>query len=159
MEGQTFLLTLVRFYFFYHRIPMNTDLNQILIDHNLKQTRQRVVVLNEIIGKDAAVSQPELEKKLGKEIDRVTLYRILNVYEEKGILHKIIDANGTFNYAVCTGKCTTNHHVDEHLHFNCNRCKKIYCLNVRIPKIDVPSGFTADSMNLIAYGICDKCSK
>ncbi|MBC7418273.1 MAG: transcriptional repressor [Pedobacter sp.] len=137
---------------------MKRDSNKILADNNLKQTRQRLMVLDEIIGRDWALSQPDLEKKLGNEIDRVTLYRILNVYEEKGILHKVIDSNGTTNYAICSTECTTNQHHDEHLHFNCINCKKLYCLNVEIPQINVPKNFKADSFSLISYGTCEKCN-
>lgn len=131
----------------------------ILRENQLKNTRQRVRVLEEIAADKAAISQPDLEKKLGKEIDRVTLYRILNTYEDKGILHRIIDFNGTANYAICSSACTAHHHHDEHLHFNCTNCHKIYCLETKVPPINVPEGFTANTISLIAYGICDKCGK
>ena len=58
---------------------MNINPVDILKEHSLKHTKQRVRVLEEIALDTVAISQPELEKKLGKEIDRVTLYRILNV--------------------------------------------------------------------------------
>jgi Fur family ferric uptake transcriptional regulator len=131
----------------------------ILREHDLKHTKQRVRVLEEIAMDSVAVSQPELEKKLGKEIDRVTLYRILSVYEDKGILHKIIDMNGTANYAVCNNACTEHHHHDEHVHFNCTNCLKIYCLEVNVPRVKMPEGFIANTVNSIAYGICKKCNK
>lgn len=130
----------------------------ILKAHALKHTRQRVRVLEEMALDCAAISQPELEKKLGKEIDRVTLYRILNIYEDKGILHRIMDLNGTANYAVCSAACSSACHHDEHLHFNCTRCLKIYCLETPLPGIAVPAGFTAASLQTIAYGICNKCN-
>jgi len=137
---------------------MKIDPIHVLKDHDLKHTKQRVRVLEEIAMDSVAISQPELEKKLGKEIDRVTLYRILNAYEEKGILHKIMDMNGTTNYAICSPSCSVDHHHDEHVHFNCTNCLKIYCLDVMIPKIKMPEGFTASTVNTTAYGICEKCS-
>lgn len=131
----------------------------ILKEHDLKHTKQRVRVLEEIALDQVAISQPELEKKLGKEIDRVTLYRILNIYEDKGILHRIMDMNGTANYAICSSSCSEHHHHDEHLHFNCTNCLKIYCLEVNIPKVNMPDGFTATTFNTTAYGICKKCNQ
>lgn len=130
----------------------------ILKEHRLKHTKQRVRVLEEIGAETAAVSQPELEKKLGKEIDRVTLYRILNAYEEKGILHRVMDMNGTANFAICRSSCSEGHHHDEHLHFNCTQCLKLFCLDVSVPKIKTPKGFETNSLNLTAYGVCDKCN-
>lgn len=136
-----------------------TDPVEVLKQHQLKHTKQRVRVLEEIAADSAAISQPELEKKLGKEIDRVTLYRILNTYEDKGIVHRIIDLHGTANYAICSAACTAHHHHDEHVHFNCTNCSKIYCLEVKVPPIDIPKGFQTKALNLIAYGICEKCSE
>lgn len=130
----------------------------ILKEHDLKHTKQRVRVLEEIALDKSAVSQPELEKKLGKEIDRVTLYRILNTYEDKGILHRIMDMNGTANYAICSGSCSEHHHHDEHVHFNCTNCLKIYCLEVTIPRVKMPVGFKANAVSATAYGICENCS-
>ena len=138
---------------------MKIDPINILKEHSLKHTRQRVRVLEEIAMDTVAISQPELEKKLGKEIDRVTLYRILNIYEDKGILHRIMDLNGTANYAICSASCSEEHHHDEHVHFNCTSCTKIYCLDVIVPQITMPGGFTATTVNSTAYGICEKCSK
>lgn len=137
-----------------HKIdPVN-----LLKEHSLKHTKQRVRVLEEIALDAVAISQPELEKKLGKEIDRVTLYRILNIYEDKGILHRIMDRNGTANYAICSSSCSEKHHYDEHVHFNCTQCSKIYCLEIAIPKIKMPDGFKAANLNTTAYGVCEKCS-
>lgn len=131
----------------------------ILKEHSLKHTRQRVRVLEEIALDTVAISQPELEKKLGKEIDRVTLYRILNIYEDKGILHRIMDMNGTANYAICSSLCSEEHHHDEHVHFNCTSCSKIYCLEVTVPGLVMPNGFAAKVIQTTAYGICDKCNQ
>jgi Fur family ferric uptake transcriptional regulator len=137
---------------------MKIDPVSILKDHDLKHTKQRVRVLEEIALDTVAISQPDLEKKLGKEIDRVTLYRILNTYQEKGILHRIMDMNGTANYAICSSSCSEDHHHDEHVHFNCTKCFKIYCLEVEVPRIKMPKGFLAKTVSSTAYGICEKCN-
>ena len=139
---------------------MKIDPIHILKDHDLKHTKQRVRVLEEIAMDSVAISQPELEKKLGKEIDRVTLYRILNAYEDKGILHRIMDMNGTANYAICSSACSEDHHHDEHVHFNCNNCLRVYCLDeVKIPALKIEKGFKIDDMNLVVSGICKECNK
>jgi Fur family ferric uptake transcriptional regulator len=131
---------------------------EILKEHDLKHTRQRVRVLEEIVMNNTAISQPDLEKKIGAEIDRVTLYRILNTYEDKGILHRIIDINGTANYAICSSSCSAENHHDEHVHFNCTKCSKIYCLNATVPNVQMPKGFLASTINSIVYGICNVCN-
>lgn len=131
---------------------------QLLRQHRLKITVPRLSVLSIVLEKETATSQPELEKMLGDTIDRVTLYRVLNIFEEKGILHKILDLNGTATYAVCSEYCPQHPHQEEHVHFTCSKCNSIYCLNdVQIPEIDIPKGFKIETVGISAVGICDKC--
>lgn len=131
----------------------------ILKRHKLKVTQPRLQVLDFIDNKGLAVSQPELEKLLGNSVDRVTLYRTLAVFEEKGILHKIFDLNGTATYAICSVECTEHNHVDQHVHFICSNCNDVHCLdNISLPPIQTPSGFKLQNMAVNAIGLCDKCS-
>lgn len=130
----------------------------ILRKHRLKVTLPRLKVLENIFNKDTATSQPELEKSIGKAIDRVTLYRVLNVFEEKGIIHKIFDLHGTATYALCSPQCTTHQHHDEHVHFSCSICNSIYCLQeIKLPEISTPPGFSINQIAISAIGICNKC--
>jgi Fur family ferric uptake transcriptional regulator len=133
---------------------------KLLLKNGLKRTAARLQVLNILSGRDSATSQPFLENLVGKEVDRVTLYRILKAFEEKGIIHKVLDAQGTANYAICSHDCSDQNHHDEHVHFNCDNCHQIFCLDdVQIPFIKLPKGFEATGLNLIATGICDSCNK
>lgn len=135
-------------------------INDLLDKHNLRKTGPRLSVLSVLNSRKAATSQPDLEQILGKEVDRVTLYRILSTFEKNGIIHKILDLNGTSNYALCSPLCTREKHKDEHVHFNCTVCLNIYCLDkVQIPSVSTPKGFKAASKNLIIYGFCDSCNK
>ena len=133
---------------------------KLLKQNALKVTPHRLRVLEEITRKDAAISQPDLEKIVGKEIDRVTLYRILSSFEDKGIVHKIFDLNGTATYAICSADCSADHHHDQHVHFICSVCNSVFCLEeISLPKIPVPSNFTLHSIALNAVGLCDSCQK
>ncbi|MBD1386492.1 transcriptional repressor [Mucilaginibacter rigui] len=141
------------------QVKNNYQFEDMLQKHNLKKTAPRLRVLSMMYSKNTATSQPDLESVMN-DIDRVTLYRILNVFEEKGIIHKVFDLNGTANYAVCHSDCQENHHHDEHLHFNCTVCKNVYCLNeLNMPRLTLPAGFEAQGFTLYASGLCPKCSK
>lgn len=132
---------------------------QLLHANQLKITQPRLRVLEIISEKISAISQPELEKIVGKDIDRVTLYRILGSFEEKGILHKVFDLNGTATYAICSTKCTADHHHDQHIHFICSVCNSVYCLNeISVPKINLPHNFSLHSIAINAVGLCDHCN-
>ena len=132
----------------------------LLIKNGLKRTGPRLQVLDILSHRDSATSQPYLEQVIGKDIDRVTLYRVLKAFEEKGIIHKVLDNQGTANYAVCSGSCTEHAHHDEHVHFNCNKCLRVFCLDtVKIPALKTPAGFQVDHLNLIATGLCASCAE
>lgn len=133
---------------------------ELIKSNGLKVTQPRLRVLATISSKSTAITQPELEKVFGNEIDRVTLYRILGSFEEKGILHKVFDLNGTATYAICSTKCTAHHHHDQHVHFICSVCNSVYCLDeISVPKINIPSNFSLHSIAINAVGLCENCQK
>lgn len=137
----------------------NPRFEKLLKKNELKLTKPRLRVLEIIANKKTAISQPDLEKLIGDQVDRVTLYRILGVFEEKGILHKIFDLNGTATYALCSTKCDADHHDDEHVHFICSSCNNIHCLDeVALPAIPIPAGYTRASVGIQVVGLCEECN-
>ncbi len=133
---------------------------ELLDKHQLKKTEPRLKVLSILAKRKVATSQPELEQMLSTDVDRVTLYRILKTFEEKGILHRVLDLNGTANYAMCSSECDEHQHQDQHLHFNCTVCNNVYCLDdLHFPAVKMPKGFKMESISFVATGICNKCSK
>ena len=132
---------------------------QLLKLHGLKKTKARLSILFVLNSRKSATSQPYLEKLIGKDVDSVTLYRALKSFEEKGIIHKVLDVNGTANYAMCDASCNDHEHNDEHVHFNCTVCFNVYCMDdFKIPEMKMNSGFTAVSANLTIYGTCESCN-
>lgn len=139
---------------------MNEEFTNLLDKHHLKKTSPRISVLSILKSRNVATSQPELEQIIGKEIDRVTLYRTLTTFEEKGIIHKVLDLNGTSNYALSSSSKSNNQLHDEHVHFNCTVCLNVYCLDqLHVPKLSMPQGFSSQNVNVIVYGICYSCNK
>jgi Fur family ferric uptake transcriptional regulator len=140
-------------------MPDNQNHNQLLAKHNLKITVPRLSVLQVLNSRAMATSQPDLEQLLGKQVDRVTLYRTLSTFEDKGIIHKVMGLNGTSNYALCASTCTQQQHHDEHVHFNCTVCFSVYCMDaLKIPQLQIPDGFTSQKIDLMVSGVCDKCN-
>ncbi len=135
---------------------MNTA--QEIKDKGLKVTIARVKVLDTLQPDGLALSHTELEPLLGK-IDRITLYRILNDFEEVGLVHKIIDMDGVTRFALCRHNCSTDHHNDNHIHFNCTACHKMYCMdNLPATAIILPPGFKTTGQSTIIYGVCNTCN-
>ena len=133
-------------------------IEDLLESHGLKKTSPRMDILNVFMKKHMAITHNDIEEALGKDFDRVTIYRTLNAFEEKGLVHKIMPSSGEAKYALCSSDCQDGEHHDTHAHFNCNNCGSIYCLNeVQIPVIKLPKGFQFTSYTFIAEGTCNKC--
>jgi len=141
-------------------VSQTEEFSKLLDKHQLKKTVPRLSVLSILKSRNAAVSQPELEIIFGREIDRVTLYRTLSTFEEKGIIHKILDLKGTANYALCSDLCNNHQHHNEHVHFNCTVCMGVYCLaTLPVPRLDMPAGYSPQNVNFLVYGVCKRCNE
>jgi Fur family transcriptional regulator, ferric uptake regulator len=135
------------------------EILDILKQAGLKATPMRRDILKIISSSSHALDNQEIESQMGN-IDRITLYRTLKSFEEKGIIHKVTDLLGISKYAICDHACLDNHHHDHqaHIHFQCDKCNNTYCVeNVEIPQIKVPNNFTVSGQNIILTGNCDKC--
>ena len=132
------------------------EVANILKNHDLRITNCRQSVLEVFLACSHALSTPELEEKLS-HFDRVTLYRTLHSFTEKGILHIIPDDSGAARYGICFETCSPGEHQHNHVHFKCDDCGNISCLTHHdIPKIQVP-GFLIKDINMILRGTCSSC--
>lgn len=138
---------------------MQENLKQILKNHSLRITDCRLDVMQFFLDEKNALSQGDLENKFS-EYDRVTLYRTLNSFLDSGILHKIPNETGSATYGLCHDTCSPEHHDHNHIHFKCNSCGQIECLDEKqpMPNISLPKGYQAEGVNLIVDGTCANCS-
>lgn len=133
------------------------NINTLLKNNNLRPTECRKEVVGVFVAQQHAVSQPDLEVILN-QFDRVTLYRTLSTFLNKGIIHKVLDDTGLTKYALCAGHCTEHHHADEHVHFKCIKCENTVCIDtVSVPNITLPDGFTYLDSSFLVRGICKLC--
>lgn len=131
---------------------------EILNAHALRHTSSRCDILALFLQKNSALSQPELEREM-ENCDRVTIYRTLATFLEKGILHKVLDDVGAMKYALCSHiHCSEHYHSHNHVHFKCNLCHKTTCLeDLHIPPIKMPQSFLVEEVNLLIQGVCEGC--
>lgn len=134
------------------------DVVPILQQHQLRRTDCREQVLRYLIRTNAAISHSDLEQHFDT-FDRVTLYRTLETFENKGIIHKVVDDSGAAKFAFCEDNChAPRKHADSHVHFQCTQCGKTVCLHkITIPFVKLPEGFYAEESQYLIKGTCDKC--
>jgi len=137
---------------------MNAITEQKLISKKINPTAMRLLVLDVLLNQSSAISLSDIEKNL-EPADRITIYRTIKTFEEKGLVHLIDDGTGSPKYALCLNECDANQHHDLHVHFYCISCKETFCLpNSKIPDILLPDKFTSLEMNLVVKGTCNKCT-
>ena len=133
-------------------------LNDILRRKSLSITDSRKKILSLFLATPDALAHGDIEKKAGEKFDRVTVYRTLQTFVEKGIIHAIPTSDNSVRYALCKD-CAEGHHHDDHVHFVCSNCQKTICLDdVVSPKIDLPAGYVADTVQVVINGICKDCT-
>lgn len=142
-------------------INKKTDHNvsELLRRNNLSSTESRRKILSLFLNHADALGHSDIEKKAGEKFDRVTVYRTLQTFVEKGIIHSIPTSDNSVLYALCKD-CTEGHHHDDHVHFVCSNCGTTICLdNIVSPRIDLPSGYQAENTQVVINGVCQKCGE
>lgn len=133
----------------------------ILKESALSVTASRRTILDIFLSSKTALAHQDIELKCSDQYDRVTIYRTLQTFLEKGIIHNIPTTDNSIRYALCNDTCiTTGHHHDNHVHFRCNQCDKTMCLDdVSIPSVKLPAGYSIGEINMVVTGICKSCRK
>ncbi|MEY4986990.1 MAG: hypothetical protein RL567_769 [Bacteroidota bacterium] len=127
----------------------------------LRSTGSRQAVLAAFQKAGYALSQGDIELALSNEFDRVTIYRTLKSFLASGLLHKVLDDQGSIKYALCHDMChqESHTHQHDHVHFKCTQCGQTTCLEtVHIPQIILPEHFVKQESNLLIQGICKVCN-
>jgi Fur family transcriptional regulator, ferric uptake regulator len=138
---------------------MARDTKDILKKNRLSVTASREKILNLFLDQSGALAHGDIERRAGEKFDRVTIYRTLQAFVEKGIIHTIPTADNSILYALCKDDCEEGHHHDHHIHFVCKQCHQTYCLdNVVTPDIKLPAGYSARQIEVVVEGICRQCS-
>ena len=138
---------------------MAADFDKRLKQKGIRPTAMRILVLKYLLEQHHAVSLNDIEAAMSRT-DRITLYRTLKTFQEKGMVHQVDDGTDASKYALCLDDCETTCHHDLHIHFYCNTCKETYCLpKTHVPDVTLPSKFKLSEISLMAKGICEKCNR
>lgn len=130
----------------------------ILRKNGLSITAGRKKILDLFLDNEGALAHADIEKHTDAAFDRVTVYRTLQTFVDKGIIHQIPTTDNSILYALCKDKCEAGHHHDEHVHFICNKCNKTICLDdVTVPAVKLPKGFQPVQAAMVVTGICAEC--
>ena len=134
----------------------NQILKDILKSNRLSVTNQRLLIFN-ILSQNQPLSMNELIKKTNSEIDRVSVYRIIETFISVGIAQKVslgwkykIELSDTFQ--------------DHHHHLICLACNKTIAIHNQglesyLNKIDNENNFETKNHQIEIQGYCPDCQK
>jgi Fur family ferric uptake transcriptional regulator len=135
---------------------MESKYIDILHRHDLKVTTVRIQVLKTLMDSSSAMSHQALSAALSDEnLDKVTLYRTLSAFTEKGILHKIATEDRNWLYAI-----SPDVDAGGHAHFVCDVCEKVFCFPVphMVNPVALPKpGFQVKTQEILLHGHCPTC--
>ena len=134
---------------------------QLMTEANLDATDNRLRVL-EVVGNNGfPLSAGDIFKTLARNssINKVTVYRILDILVDHGIVDRI----STGGRAAYYGLAPNDHHAP-HPHFYCKRCGQMDCLNPSSLNVDADPLWKTfpgriDKLEVRIDGICKNCLK
>jgi Fur family ferric uptake transcriptional regulator len=132
---------------------------EILQHHQVKKTTPRVAIIQALQQSHSALSESDMKESLGDFYDRTTFYRSMQTLTEAGIIHRIVADNVLVKYVL---NCCENghHHKADHVHFFCQLCKDLVCLeDLKVQSYQLPAGYTEETCDVIIRGLCANCSK
>lgn len=128
-----------------------------LLKHKkLSSTSFRKEVLEIFLKHNNAIPLSIIENEL-KDYNRITLYRTIKIFLKEGIIHEISINGEESNYAICKEGCCSSKHEHQHLHFKCDKCGVIFCVEIEeFPTIELPN-YKINQLEIQASGICKEC--
>ncbi|MCC5925230.1 MAG: transcriptional repressor [Bacteroidetes bacterium] len=134
----------------------------ILKKYKLKVTPVRIAVLRVLIDSDTAMSHADIAQLLSDQhFDKVTLYRTLSHFTEKGIVHKVATEDRSWLYAVLAENNADIATDKTHAHFICDDCDKIFCFPIDEGSgqsvKSMKKGFLVKELEIRLHGVCPSC--
>ena len=137
------------------------DAAELLRGAALRRTPVRIGVLEVLAGAGGPLGVPQIIERLPDHTDAVTVYRTLNTFTRKKLVHRVHAEDRTWRYALSGSPLKSPAH--QHPHFVCDECGTVECLaGATIPKTFVPSlrvgaRYAVRYPEVVLHGLCPKC--
>jgi Fur family ferric uptake transcriptional regulator len=135
--------------------------SELIEAHGLDSTPNRVRIMEVIGNNPSPIRAPEIFATVRRtaEINRVTVYRILDLLVERGLVARLSGGGRSQVYGIAPNE---NHPA--HPHFHCRNCDVLQCLQPGSLKVDVGDyqRFFAGEIlgvDVLVEGVCSSCLK
>ncbi|PTD15679.1 Fur family transcriptional regulator [Flavobacterium columnare] len=124
-----------------------------------RNTTAKSAILELIKNSEVALSHSDIQKLNQELCDRVTIYRILDRLVTEDVIHKIATPDGTVKYASCHHNHDNHQHTHNHVHFSCEKCLSVTCLDSVEPSYTIPDNYLVKEVNFTLSGLCPNCNR
>jgi Fur family zinc uptake transcriptional regulator len=139
---------------------------QLLQARGVRQTKPRRLVLEALESSDAPVSAYDVAgavRRLGGVGDVVTVYRILDLLEREGLVHRLVSSGKLVKCQLGPEDACDRHQL-EHCHHSlvcrsCGRIDEVHCPGVSLlaQALAAQTDFQIEGHVLEFSGLCDAC--
>ena len=142
-----------------------------MTDAGLRPTKARIAVLNTLMHSSTALSHTDILSALQgvKEIDRVTVYRVLDWLQENALIHKISTDDRAWKYQLNTprrqykeaGNMSGLMQGHGHAHLQCQGCGTVLCIHelaAHIPSTILDT-YQVSLVEINLKGLCPQCQQ
>ena len=135
--------------------------SELLKQIGLRRTPVRLGVLKVLADATQPLGVQQVLELLPEHTDTVTVYRTLNTYTNKKVVHRVRGEDRTWRYALGGGEAREQPH--SHPHFVCETCGTVECLEQsQIPpafvrSLKVADGYAVHYPEVTLHGVCPKC--
>jgi Fur family ferric uptake transcriptional regulator len=125
-------------------------------------TRGRVIVFASLLEARRALTHAEVESRIERlyDIDRVTVYRVLDWLTQQGLTHRLAGEDRVWRFLTAhdARPRAAGHHP--HPHFKCNTCGDVICLDeiLAAPRVALPAGYRSEELEVTVKGQCAMCA-
>jgi Fur family ferric uptake transcriptional regulator len=136
-----------------------TDLNLVLSnklkDRGYSVTKPRLTTFEALSDSRQPLTMQELIRRINGKIDRASVYRTIDIFDETGITQKIYSG---WKYKIELSDIFQEHHH----HFTCTNCGLVIPINSKeieeiIHELSAKQSFQTTSHQLEIQGLCAKC--
>jgi Fur family transcriptional regulator, ferric uptake regulator len=141
--------------------PAQTPLSM-LRAAGLRRTPMRIGVLDILTKEKQTLTAPQILERLAEGSDTVTLYRTLQTFTEKKLVHRVRGDDQAWRYGMGDSRHSTRH---GHAHFVCEDCGTVECLDEsptpQPPRTQtkIPSGYRVAYSEVVVHGTCSDCHR
>ena len=136
-----------------HIINKHDRIISMLTAAGIRLSHQRMAILQYLLDHNTHPTVADIYDHLHPEfptLSRTTVYNTLKLLVESGAVTQLDTDTESAHYDA---------DLSPHAHFLCRCCRRVFDVPLPSHPLEVPQGFTTDSVSISYHGLCPSCAK